>query len=190
MPTDKQQLRQIMRERRQSLTIYQQRQAAKKVNNHFCRSAAFLTANHIAFYLPNDGEISPEKLIETALNSDKKCYLPVITQNGKLQFKHYMPGDKLIKNKYGIPEPMPNKPLIPTKQLDLVLMPLVAFDDSGNRLGMGGGFYDRTFANKLTMPNVKLIGLAHEQQKADKINADEWDVPLNGILTDKGFKTF
>ncbi len=94
----------------------------------------------------------------------------------------------MIKNIYGIREPK----LIPANRraawaLDLVLLPLVAFDALGNRMGMGGGYYDRTFSFKslrkgMTGPN--LIGLAHEIQRVEKLPIESWDIPLTSIVTD------
>lgn len=90
------------------------------------------------------------------------------------------------KNAYGIYQPTKSSPEIPLSNIDITLMPLVAFDRSGNRLGMGGGFYDRTFAYKKRYPKQKpnLIGLAHDCQEAITITYEKWDIPLNRILTD------
>ncbi len=91
-------------------------------------------------------------------------------------------------NRYGIKEPLvKSADIIGAERLDLVLMPLVAFDESGNRIGMGGGFYDRTFAFKQSRSEKKpyLIGIAHEIQKVDAIAAEHWDVPLTMVVTDK-----
>ncbi len=106
----------------------------------------------------------------------------------RLWFSEYKFGDKLIRNRYGIFEPdIRRRKPIPAWGLDLLLLPLVAFDASGNRIGMGGGFYDRTFAylktrNRWHTP--KLIGIAHELQHIDSIEPNAWDIPLNGIVTE------
>jgi 5-formyltetrahydrofolate cyclo-ligase len=78
---------------------------------------------------------------------------------------------------------------VPLRKLDVVLLPLVAFDRRGNRLGMGGGFYDRTFAprgrGRVSAP--RLIGLAHGFQQVAELVDQPWDVPLRGVLTDSGW---
>lgn len=130
-------------------------------------------------------------MITAIWQSGKKCYLPVLSSSTEklLQFAEYTPNTQLAPNRYDILEPQAAKTIAP-EQLDLVIMPLVAFDDWGNRLGMGGGYYDKTFAflreEKNKMP--VLIGLAYAMQEVSTLPADEWDVPLRGILTETGFK--
>ncbi len=96
-------------------------------------------------------------------------------------------------NQYGIPEPRPVE-LIDPRSLDLVLTPLVAFDDSGNRLGMGAGYYDRCFAflghRKFWFSPPKLVGVGYSVQHVEPITAAPWDIPLWGIITEKGFRGF
>ena len=96
----------------------------------------------------------------------------------------------LTRNRFGIEEPPLGAPWINTRALDLVLAPLVAFDDQGNRLGMGGGFYDRHFGNLPQCLRPLLVGVAHEVQCADALPAAPWDVPLDGILTEAGWRSF
>ena len=106
----------------------------------------------------------------------------------QLNFYHYTPGQTLVKNRFGIPEPVGNNKAIKTKQLDLVFMPLVAFDRRGSRLGMGGGFYDRTFEftkQSISQHSPLLVGLAHQCQQAMHLPSQSWDIPLNMIVTDK-----
>lgn len=94
----------------------------------------------------------------------------------------------LVPNRFGIPEPQQGPAhKLPTHLLDVVLMPLVGFDRAGSRLGMGGGFYDTTFAFKQQNPKGKplLIGLAHSCQEVDSLQADNWDIPLGAIATEK-----
>ncbi len=94
------------------------------------------------------------------------------------------------KNIYGIKEPSACNPEIKPEDIDIALVPLVAFDSQGNRLGMGGGFYDRTFAYKRTSPRSRprLIGLAHSNQEALSIDSESWDIPLEAIMTEEKFR--
>ena len=103
-------------------------------------------------------------------------------------FAPYQTGDKLIKNEFGIPEPAVSpRALIPARQLDVVFAPLVAFDLSGNRLGMGGGYYDKTFSfltHRTKWRKPHLVGIAYDFQQVGNLDHFPWDVPLGSIITD------
>jgi len=148
-----------------------------------------LRSQHIAFYLPNDGEIDPSPLIRFLERCGKQCYLPRLHADGsnRVWFVRYHSGDKLSDNRFGIPEPCVQNQKLPAWALQTVLMPLVGFDRSGNRLGMGGGFYDRTFAFKRQRPHSRplLIGLAHSIQEVPELPTESWDMPLDIIATEK-----
>ncbi len=149
----------------------------------------FRRARTLAFYIANDGELDPHLLYHRALALGKDCFLPVLDKRSpKMDFALYRRGDKLIRNKFGIPEPAPRAPRIAADELDLVCLPLVGFDEQGNRLGMGGGFYDRTFAYRRTSVGTGplLVGLAHQCQQVSALPMQPWDVPLDMIATDAG----
>lgn len=111
----------------------------------------------------------------------KSTYLPVI-RSTSLEFRRYGKGDRLHKNRFGIPEPLACQPTLKAAELDLILVPLVGFDSRGNRLGMGAGFYDRCFRHSRARP--WRIGVAHELQKVARIPQDPWDKPMQAVLTD------
>ncbi|MEJ2444670.1 MAG: 5-formyltetrahydrofolate cyclo-ligase [Exilibacterium sp.] len=187
---DRTQLRRQIRRRRRELSRLQQRHAAQQLCKLLICQPLFLRSKHIAFYLPNDGEISPAQLLSRALRMGKKCYLPSLSKNREnyLQFVRYTNATPLQRNHFGIPEPIANsRNTIAAKALDLVLLPLVAFDSSGGRLGMGGGFYDRSFAFKRSYPAHKpyLLGLAHQCQEVPQLPVEKWDIPLNSVVTDR-----
>ena len=108
--------------------------------------------------------------------------LPVVTARD-LYFAAYRTGEPLRDNRYGIPEPVSPLRIQPT----VVLAPLVAFDNRGCRLGMGGGYYDRYFASA---PGVLHIGVAHECQRIDALPANPWDEPLAAVVTETGWHAF
>ncbi|QYK04381.1 5-formyltetrahydrofolate cyclo-ligase [Shewanella zhangzhouensis] len=141
-------------------------------------------ARAIALYLENDGEISTRPLIEALWQQGVDVYLPVLHPfaEGHLLFIRYDKHSKMRDNLYGIPEPvMACHRLCPAYRLDAIITPLVAFDDSGNRLGMGGGFYDRTLSH---LPDsTRVIGLAHDCQRLPALPVEAWDVPLPKIIT-------
>jgi len=184
-------LRRQLRQRRRALGAAAQQQGALAVARQLTRDSLFRRSRVIAFYLPNDGELSLLPLLERSWRMHKRCYLPVIMPDQHLRFAPFEPGDALAANVFGIPEPMrPRFQLIDAKQLDLVLMPLVGFDGAGNRLGMGGGFYDRTLGflrHRRHWRKPRLLGIAHEFQHVPALPAQPWDVPLDGIVTECRF---
>lgn len=196
----KQQTRKKYRQLRNALSEQEQKQAATSLMSLITTLPAFMHSHSIAFYIASDGEIDPAPLLEQALLYDKSCYLPCVdsmdnpVEENHLAFVRYKSGDRLTANKYGIPEPLlSSEAMLPAEKLDLVLMPLVAFDVKGNRLGMGKGYFDRTFAFiNPTRPESgpMLMGLAHECQKAAALSISDWDIPLHYIATDKQIYTF
>jgi 5-formyltetrahydrofolate cyclo-ligase len=184
-------LRLALRHMRQQLDPVQRTIAALKLAEHFCQTAFFTTSRHIAFYMASDGEMDPTIVMQRAWGAGKLCYLPVLseTQEFHLDFFPYQKGDPLQKNRFGIWETLKTgQCLLDLHQLDLVLVPLVAFDEQGHRLGMGGGYYDRTFGNIRHYNNKPiLLGLAYELQKIKEVPCESWDIPLQGIFTEEKF---
>jgi 5-formyltetrahydrofolate cyclo-ligase len=184
----KTELRQHLRHLRRSLDTQAQRRASQQLGKQLQRLSAIKKAKHIAAYWPNDGEISPLLFLQQLQAQGKMLYLPEVGPHKQLRFKRFHLWRKLGSNQYGIPEPL-GRHYRATQDIDIILMPLVGFDRKGNRLGMGGGYYDRTLAFKkkqLWRKKPLLIGLAHHIQESDALHADSWDIPLNGIATDKG----
>ncbi|OBW99378.1 5-formyltetrahydrofolate cyclo-ligase [Gallibacterium genomosp. 1] len=180
----RQQLRRFIRQRRSSLTLQQQTMAEQKVAKVAMDFLAPLNVKNIAVYLSFDGEISTNQLIETLWRQGYHLYLPVLHpfSEGNLLFLSYTPTTKLVKNKFNILEPeLDVRQVLPPDRLDIIFTPLVAFDLKKNRLGMGGGFYDRTLENWQNKPFLP-IGLAHHCQQVEHIPTEDWDMPLFEIL--------
>lgn len=187
------QLRRQLRAARRALSRSQQQRAARDLYRQLVQHSMFRRARHIALYLPNDGEIDPRPLLRTAQLRGKATYLPVLSAwpKNKLVFQRVRAGEKLRLNRFKIPEPRANR----NRQrkvwaLDLILLPLVGFDALGGRLGMGGGFYDRSLAYRAlrTQPQKpQLLGLAHECQKVEKLAMASWDVALAATVTDQAW---
>ncbi|HTF97072.1 MAG TPA: 5-formyltetrahydrofolate cyclo-ligase [Cellvibrio sp.] len=183
-------LRKELRERRRALTPTQQAHASALVLRHLLQFPAFMRGSHIALYIANDGEVDPAPIAQQLWHMGKRCYLPVVHpgKNRELWFLEFTRNTSLIPNRFGIPEPdHRHAHKMAAHLLDIVLMPLVGFDRSGARLGMGGGFYDSTFAFKHHKPTGKplLIGLAHSCQEVELLSTDNWDIPLTAIATEK-----
>lgn len=190
-PLSRPQLRRLLRKARRALTPNEQRQAAQGLYRQLAQHPLFRRAKHISLYLPTDGEIDPSLLLRAAQRRGKATYLPVLSAwpRTKMVFQRVRPGEKLLPNRFRILEPRVNiRRQRKVWALDLVLMPLVGFDDEGGRLGMGGGFYDRSLAylaRRQRWRKPTLLGLAHECQKVDRLAQASWDVPMAGTVTNK-----
>jgi 5-formyltetrahydrofolate cyclo-ligase len=190
-PLSRPQLRRLLRKARRELTPSAQRKAALGLYRQLAQQPLFRRAKHISLYLPTDGEIDPRLLLRAAQRRGKATYLPVLSAwpRTKMVFQRVRPGEKLRPNRFRILEPRVNL----SRQrkvwtLDLVLLPLVGFDEDGGRLGMGGGFYDRSLAylaRRQSWRKPTLLGLAHECQKVERLVQASWDVPLAGTVTDQ-----
>jgi 5-formyltetrahydrofolate cyclo-ligase len=177
-----------LRAQRGSLPPQQRQHAAQELAKRAASLMILARAHHVGGYFAFDGEMDPEPLLARVLAMGKCVHLPVLFGKDRLRFAPYRPGDALKPNRFGIPEPdLPHGELLPPTHLDLVFTPLVAFDARGTRLGMGGGFYDRSFAflnNPAHLPKPRLIGLAFELQKVVELPRQPWDIPLDGIVTE------
>ncbi|MGO2512160.1 5-formyltetrahydrofolate cyclo-ligase [Marinomonas polaris] len=187
----RQTLRRQLRQTRRSLSEDEQLNASTALLSNLKEQLNSLdslkvdSAQHIALYLSNDGEISPHLLCEFFWLQNIETYLPVV-QGKQLTFARYTAETIWQKNIFGIKEPVTTEYLSGNK-LDIVLLPLVGFDSKGGRLGMGGGFYDRTFADKRADEKPLLIGLAHDCQEVKNLPVEGWDVPLQAIITPTQF---
>lgn len=185
------QLRRLLRKARRALNASAQRQAGEKLYRQLSQHPLFRRSRHIALYLPADGEIDPRPLMRAAQRRGKATYLPVLSAwpRTRMVFQRVRANERLRPNRFRIAEPTPT----PSRQrkvwaLDLILLPLVGFDPEGGRLGMGGGFYDRSLAYLQRRHNwhkPTLLGLAHECQKVDRLALASWDVVLHATVTDK-----
>ena len=178
------QLRQQIRKTRVNLTALQQQQAEDSITQQALAFIEERNAQHIALYISFDGEISTDKLIKILWAQGKQVYLPVLHpfNPNHLLFLRYLPDIPMVKNKFGIWEPKLNvQNVLPLDELDILFTPLVAFDKQGNRLGMGGGFYDRTLQNWQNSSFIP-VGLAHQCQQVEQLPTEAWDVPLHQIL--------
>ena len=185
------QLRQQLRSARRCLTHQQRQSAAEQLLQQLRGSGFFQRSQHIAVYLPNDGEINLWPLIHYAWQQGKHCYLPIVghRHTHRLWFVPFTHETPLYRNRYGIAEPAHHNRArnFPLRGLDLVLMPLVGFDTQGNRLGMGGGYYDRSFAflqQHSHWRKPRLIGMAYDFQRQPLLDAQPWDVSLDAIVTE------
>ncbi|SHF85874.1 5-formyltetrahydrofolate cyclo-ligase [Microbulbifer donghaiensis] len=183
--TEKAELRRRMRTARRQLSVYQQRLHGRAAAIHLSRDPHMQRAKHVGIYWPMDGELDVRWLFQRF--ADKHFYLPVLPAepHPHLRFRRWHGGPLSYRNRFRIPEPLRGHTL-PPAQLDVVLVPLVAFDPSGARLGMGAGFYDRTFALKRLFRGAgpALIGAAHQLQCVAHLPTESWDIPLDAVVTE------
>jgi 5-formyltetrahydrofolate cyclo-ligase len=186
-------IRSAIRIQRQSLSARNNRLHGLSVSRHLASYAVVRKAKHVAAYLSVDGELDTAPLIEHLLREHKRLYLPVLHpfRHGRLFFCHWDGKRVLVRNRYGIREPgCTSRTLAPSvRRLDVIIVPLVAFDTALNRIGMGGGYYDRTLGYARSFSRWKrpfLIGVAHRFQQVEKIEASDWDVRLDCVITEEG----
>lgn len=184
-------LRRLIRQRRRSVCASSRAQYGQQLAQHIAQVSFFKKSHRLALYVAHNDEIDTQSIMNIAFKEQKAVHLPVIDKNipQQMQFARYSHGDVLAKNRYGILEPRALQ-IISAKELDVVFLPLVAFDKKGNRLGMGGGFYDFTFSFKKNQSKPLMVGLAYEIQEVETIESEKWDIPLDYVVTEKGIKAF
>ncbi|MEC5320491.1 5-formyltetrahydrofolate cyclo-ligase [Brenneria populi subsp. brevivirga] len=181
----RQQIRQDVRQRRRQIGAEQQALFAQQALERASAHQKIRDAQTIAVFLSFDGELDTGPLIQQFWRQGKRVYLPVLHpfSAGNLLFLRYAPDTELVLNRLKILEPRIDvRQVLPLQRLDVLLTPLVAFDDRGQRLGMGGGFYDRTLRHR-TPRGPYPIGLAHDCQRVDALPVEIWDIPLPEIIT-------
>lgn len=178
-------LRALIRKQRNRLSGRELANAQDKLAEHAGDLAVLQKAKRVLSYLPAAGEISPATLIAGLVKA--AIYLPRITDFKKHSMQFFPAENSRERNRFNIEEPAALGSPICARDLDVVLLPLVLFDRSGSRVGMGGGYYDRAFSFRLSEPATfkpQLIGVAHRFQEVNLLARESWDVPLDAIITD------
>ncbi|WP_020395839.1 5-formyltetrahydrofolate cyclo-ligase [Thiolinea disciformis] len=193
MLPNKKLLRQELKRRRSALSSLQQANHSQQALRHLLNQPRIRSARLIALYWPVRGEISPLQLKTLAL-PQQRLYLPIVRRLASpLLFVRWTKYTRFQTNRFHIPEPWPRyKQAIAAKSLDIVLMPLVAFDEQGTRLGMGGGFYDRSFAfkQKRRFKRPLLVGFAYQFQRVSQLERASWDIALDAVVTEDGWHRY
>lgn len=193
---DRSQQRQRLRSLRRALQHQERQRRAEALAGHLFKQAVFSNSRRIAVYWPADGEVDITAITSRAWALGKQVYLPVLVphRHNRLWFARYRPDTALVSNRFGIPEPENVHRLrVAACAIDLVLTPLVGFDHNGNRLGMGGGYYDRSFAflrRRRVWRSPRLVGIAYDFQQLPQLPPQPWDVPLTAVVTDRGWHSF
>ncbi len=180
-------LRAQLRQRRRALFAAERMAAAQDVAQRLRELPALQTRGYVAGYWATDGELPLHALL-TPAPAFIYC-LPCLAPGKTLRFAPWRFGDALVQNRYGIPEPdLSTESLLPPEAMSAVLVPLTAFERAGTRLGSGGGYYDRAFAflRECERPAAPLlIGIGYGFQEIEALSAEDWDVPLDMIVTER-----
>ena len=183
--TDRAALRRQLRDRRRALAPADRIAAAEQLAVRLAALPFMPRSGPVAGYWAMDGEIALHAW-QVRLPASVDYCLPVLHDDGCLRFAPWRPGAPLVSNRFGIPEPdVGPDALLPGDAMGLVVMPLVAFDASGQRLGMGAGWYDRTFAFRRGASCTPwLVGAAFGLQQVAALDAASWDVPMDALCTE------
>lgn len=188
LAAERRQLRSVLRDRRRALPAATRIAAAEQLATRLLAMPFAPAHGYVAGYWAMDAEIA---LHAWQLKLPRDCVycLPVLGDDERLRFAPWRPGDALVSNRFGIPEPdVAPSSLLEPSHLAMAVMPLVGFDGQGQRLGMGGGWYDRTFAFRHERPAPPyLVGAAFDVQRVDALTGAAWDVAVDAVCTETTF---
>ncbi|MDX1625790.1 MAG: 5-formyltetrahydrofolate cyclo-ligase [Wenzhouxiangellaceae bacterium] len=186
----KAELRSRLIENRSALHPHARRRADGQICTHLLRLLDERDDVDIAAFLAFRGEPDLSPAMQVLHEAGRRIWLPIV-EDEEMVFGRWKPGTEMRRNRFGIPEPVDAR-RIPPERLELVLTPLVAVSATGTRLGMGAGYYDRTFSFLLDQRDAGpwLVGVAYSLQQVDSLPAERWDVPLGGVITERGLQVF
>ena len=185
--------RKAIRSARKSVAEPVRKQWNAEISAHIFETPEYRKSKRVAGFLAFDGEADPRCVMDQAIKDGKQVFVPLMQgKTEPLLFIEWFPDTRLKINRFGIEEPVVGEnSILPAASLELVITPLVAFDAVCNRIGVGGGFYDRTFeflnrrgGQPVVTNGIAMIGFAFELQKLDAIHAKPWDVGLTGVATE------
>ena len=190
----KHELRRTLRKTRNAIPVAERSRAAAQLAQLALREKLLSRRQRIGFYLAFEGEMDLLPLINAALWRNKTSYLPVVPRRfqRQLKFSKLTVQPTWYLNRFGIHEHW-SPTQVRARQLDLLFVPLVGFDEHGYRLGMGGGFYDASLAylkRRSSWRKPYLVGVGYECQKMDKVPHDPWDMPLDAVITEQRLYRF
>ena len=188
LATEKRKLREVMQARRMQLPHAAMLSASQSIARHFADHPILAFATSFAGYRAMRGELDVMGIFSLMARYEKQTALPCVTPEKSLQFRAWAQGDPLTRHALGMEEPTGDAPEITP---DIILVPLLAFDGEGYRLGYGGGYYDRTIERLRGQGKPPLfIGVGFSMQEVDQVPTSAHDAPLDGILTELGVSMF
>jgi 5-formyltetrahydrofolate cyclo-ligase len=184
----KEQLRAEMRRRRKAIDSSRRQLFDRFINQAVLELVEQLRVTALSAYLPFDGEPDLRPALGTLSHQGVRIVLPVVAKNSDsrvLQFHCWEPATEVVESTFGLSEPDATE-IVPVGALDLVLLPMVAWDESGHRLGMGAGYYDHTLAALANSSRPLRVGVAYELQKSAHVPEDPWDIRLHEVISENG----
>ena len=181
-PATKSVLRDRLLSRRQALAPVERTRRSQAVIQRLEVLPQFAAALHVAAYVPLLGEVDVLPVLSDARLENKRVYLPRLLADGRLEFAVYHPTE-LVKGPRGVMQPAPELPAVPVETLDFLVVPGLGFDRRGHRLGLGAGYYDKTLAGLPQRPFC--AGVGYDFQLVDALPTDEWDIPLDAVVTER-----
>ena len=179
-------LRQAALDARGHLDEETRARASSRIQHRFLNSSLFFRASSIGCYIASPLEVDTSLVFDRAWRAGKRIYAPVIARDGNMRFVETRPSTRIVRNRFGIWEPETGDEIL-AQNLPIVVTPTVAFDEGKQRIGMGGGYFDRAFRtlkNKRSWLPTKLVGFAFHCQEVEKIPANPWDIPLYRVITE------
>jgi len=187
----KSKLRRQLRTVRNSFSNAQRAEHDAAIGRHLSELVKSRRAVSIACYWPFNGEPDITPACRQLMLAGYRLSLPVVTgENGhEMNFHSWRADTGLSKNRYGILEPQ-NTERVPISSIDMLFMPLVGYDRFGNRLGMGAGYYDRCLETRRDLPAPLRVGIAYSLQEIDRVEGEQWDIRLHGVVNERGWMDF
>lgn len=176
------QLRRSSRAARRELDGPGRASAQRRIAEQLSALDELADCTDVGWYLPTDGEVDLDPALEPLRSRGVRLWLPVVGDERTMEFAAWLPGADLLPNRFGIDEPGPEAERRTAAELGAVVVPCVAVDAVGHRLGFGAGYYDRALADSAAVR----IGVAFEVQVVDRIEPAPWDVPLDLVITEAG----
>lgn len=187
-PVDKSELRRLARSRRRVLDAQARADAEERIALHLQARAQAERWRRVAAYAAAASEAGLGAWFAQLPSMIELC-LPTIGADGTMRFRRWRPGELLHAGPFAIAQPAETSPAVEPESLDAALLPMLAFDAAGTRLGSGAGYYDRAFAFRIgRAPPPRLIGIAFAAQQVDALPRDAWDVPLDAVVTEHGWQ--
>lgn len=184
---DKKRLRKEILDKRNNMDVNIKKELDKCIFNRFYESSYYKNANKIFIYISNNSELDTKEIINKALEEEKEIFVPRTEYKTKAMDAVKITSlDNLEESRYGILEPSIDKESIDPNELDLIVVPGVAFDCCGGRMGYGAGFYDRYFKkiNEKSSVRTKKLALAYEMQILNKVPMNEFDMTIDYIFSE------
>jgi len=168
------------------MSIDERARASSRICKQVIATREFYASTYVGCYLPMYDEVDTREIIETAWRANKRVFVPVLRNKGQMIFCEILEETELAQNDLGVWEPTRGL-LLPPRRLDVVITPTVVFDKNANRVGMGGGYFDRAFAflrHRTNWIRPKLLGVAFQCQEVEEITPNPWDIRLYRVISD------